>query len=109
MNHLSQQRRRDDLGLFVQINIFDIHQFFQDLSSGSTGADTASLDLFSEFFILDQLSGILHSKDHGAGIVAFRRRCLSLFDLVTFHRQLTAFFQSLKQSCIQLRFILFIL
>ena len=56
-------------------------EFFQDLCSGRARTDPASPDLFSEFFLFNQLSRIFHSKDHASRIVAFGRFRLPFPDL----------------------------
>ena len=58
--------RSDDLGLLIQAQIFDMDQLFQNFRSGGTGSDTASLDLGTQLFILDQLPRVFHCKDHGS-------------------------------------------
>ena len=64
-DHFPKQRWSDHLGLFVQCQIFDVKKLLQDLGTGSTGADPASLDLGSKLLILDQLSCIclLYTSD----------------------------------------------
>ena len=73
IDHFSKKRRCDHLRLFIQCQIFDIEELFQDLRPGRTGSDPASFDLRTKFLILDQLTCIFHRKDHGTGIVSLRR------------------------------------
>ena len=63
------------LGLhrFIQGKIFDMDQFLQDLCPRRTGPDPTAFDLGPEFFVFDQLPGVFHCQDHGAGIISFRR------------------------------------
>lgn len=56
-------------------------QLLQNLCSCGAGTDSASLDLGAELLVLDQLSGILHRKDDGTGIITFRRRRLAFLDI----------------------------
>ena len=79
-DHLPQKCGRDHLGFLIQRQILDVKKFLQDLRTGGTGADPASLDLGTELFILDQLSRIFHGKDHGTRIVSFGRRSLAFLD-----------------------------
>ena len=66
VDHLSHLGRRQYLGLFIQCQILDVHQFLQDLRSRSAGADTTSLDLCPQFLIFYELSRIFHGQDDAA-------------------------------------------
>ena len=70
-------------------------QLFQNFRSGGTGSDTASLDLGTQLFILNQLPRVFHCKDHGSGIVALRRRSLSFLHIQRTNRQDCPLFQIL--------------
>ena len=45
-------------------DVLDIKKLFQYLCSCGTRANPTSLDLGAEFLVFNQLSGILHRKDH---------------------------------------------
>ena len=62
-DHLPEKRRRNHLCLLVQGKIFDGKKFLQDLCPGRTRSDPASLDLRTQFLVLDELSCIFHCKE----------------------------------------------
>ena len=71
-NHLITKAYMSGLSTSGKV-ILDIEQLFQDLCPGGTRSDAASFDLGTQFFILNQLTGILHCQNHRTGCIAFRR------------------------------------
>ena len=65
--------RCQNLRFFIQGNVFVCLKLLQNLCPGCTRSDAASFDLGTQFFILDQLTGILHCQNHRTGCIAFRR------------------------------------
>ena len=98
VDHFAKLCRGDNLRLFVQSKIFDKDKLFQNLSTRRTRSDAASLNLFAQLLVFNELSGIFHCKDHRTGGVAFWRRGFSFLDRKAEKIQLAAFLQ-LGQRC----------
>ncbi len=84
--------RRVDLCLGVQIQVLVVHQLLENSGSGCTGADAGAFDLLSKLIIFDELSGILHGKNHAAAGVSLGRGGLSFLLFIAKRRQGIAFF-----------------
>ena len=95
-DHLSKKGWSDHLGFLIECQIFDIAQFLKNFRSGGTGSDSAAFNLGTKLFVLDQLTCILHCKNHRTGIITLWRRCLALFDAQAVHREYITFFQVLQ-------------
>ena len=95
-DHLSKKGWSDHLGFLIECQIFDIAQFLKNFRSGGTGSDSAAFNLGTKLFVLDQLTCILHCKNHRTGIITLWRRCLALFDTQAVHREYITFFQVLQ-------------
>ena len=96
IDQLPHQSRGDYLSLFIQCQILDVNQFFQNLCPRGAGPDPTSLNLCPEFLVLDELSGVFHGKNHGSGVIPLWRRRLPLPNLKVLRQNQIALFQLLK-------------